>query len=151
MFPAGVINQNAPHNLGGDGKELRTVFPANVLPIDHPQVSLVDKCGGLQGVIGALVLHIRRGEMAQVFIDNFEQLARRAVVPRAHAIKENCHVMCWTLFHHSVPRQKGLSIPKTSAGQNPNRKGGTVLSKPPPRLHRKGGTVPLKAATSLTP
>src|SRR5260370_1987660 len=79
--------------------------------------------------------------MAQVFIDKFEQLARRAVVPLANASKQEGHVMCWPPFHHSVPRQKGLSIPKTSAGQNPDRKGGTVRSKPPPPSRRKGRTV----------
>ena len=92
-----MVNQNAPHDLSDDGKELRSILPTDVFPIHHPQISLVDQGRRLQSVVGAFVLHIRRGEMPQIVIDKFEQLARRAVVPLANASKQEGHVMCWVL------------------------------------------------------
>ena len=59
----------------------------------------MDQGGRLQGVVAALVLHIRRGEMPQIVIDEFEQLARRAVVPLANARKQEGHIVCGALVH----------------------------------------------------
>ena len=51
---AGVVDEDAPHQLGGDGEEV-----ASVLPVDGPlaeqlQVRLIDDSGGLKVVVAPL-------------------------------------------------------------------------------------------------
>src|SRR5262249_44829445 len=42
-----VVDQDTPHNLCGDGEEVRTIGPVDILLIYETNVSFVDECGGL--------------------------------------------------------------------------------------------------------
>ncbi len=48
------IDQDPPHELGGDREEVGSVAPSDTLLIHQPHVDLVDQGGGLEGVTGAL-------------------------------------------------------------------------------------------------
>ena len=53
-----VIDQDAPHQVRGDGKELRAVLPLDLALVDELQIRLVDQGGGRQGVIGPFALKV---------------------------------------------------------------------------------------------
>jgi hypothetical protein len=57
MVAASEIHQDLPHQLGRDREEMRPVLPGGI-GIDQPQVSLIDKSGGLQGVARVLEAHV---------------------------------------------------------------------------------------------
>ena len=46
-----VVDQDLPHQPGGDAEEMPAVFPSNLSDLDQPQVGLVDKRGGLKRVL----------------------------------------------------------------------------------------------------
>jgi hypothetical protein len=82
-----VVDEDAAHDLRGDGEELRAVLPGDVLPVNQPQVSLVDERRGLQGLGVALVLEVRGGQPPQLVVDQFEQLRGRLPIARAHGVQ----------------------------------------------------------------
>ncbi len=45
---AGMVDQNAAHQLGGNTQELRAVLPSRLPLVHQPQIGFVDQCGGLQ-------------------------------------------------------------------------------------------------------
>ena len=55
MARAGVVEQDAPHHLRGDGEELRPTLPARVVLITETQPCFVHERGWLEGVALALV------------------------------------------------------------------------------------------------
>jgi hypothetical protein len=80
MAPARVVDKNASHQSGGDGKEVGTVLPLNVLLIDEPEVCLVYQFGWLQRAIGIFPSQIRSGMAAQFRIHEGNQLLKRLLV-----------------------------------------------------------------------
>jgi len=64
VAPPCVVNQNSPHELGGNGKEMGAILPAHALVIDEPQVGFVNQSRGLQGVAGALPAHVTPSQTA---------------------------------------------------------------------------------------
>ena len=57
MFP-GVVDKNAPHDLGCDAEEVRSIAPIG-LPLIHKfQIRFVYERRGLQEVITALAAHV---------------------------------------------------------------------------------------------
>ena len=74
------VQQNMPHDLGGDCEEMGTVLPINILDVDQLQVGLVDQGGCLQGVPGALVPQLVPGDALQGAIDARRQLLKSVSV-----------------------------------------------------------------------
>ena len=60
------VDEDPPHDLRRDAEEVRAVLPADVFPVDQPQVGLVDERGGLQDVARPLAGHASRREAAQL-------------------------------------------------------------------------------------
>ena len=48
---AGMIHKNPPHRLGRRGEEMAATV--EMLIANQPQVGLVDKCGGIEGMAAA--------------------------------------------------------------------------------------------------
>ncbi len=51
------LDQDVAHQLRRNAEEMGAVLPSNILPIDQSQISLVDQCRGLQGVVAAFARH----------------------------------------------------------------------------------------------
>jgi len=60
MLPR-VVDENAPHYLRSNAKEVGSILPIHLLT-DELWVSLIDQCGGLKGVVFALVAHAAMGQ-----------------------------------------------------------------------------------------
>lgn len=78
---AGVIDQNPPHHLRGDSKEVRAVLPGDPFLAEQPQLRLVDERRRLQGVVRAFMAQIRRCPATEVTIDQRHQRVTRSNVP----------------------------------------------------------------------
>ena len=82
---AGVIDQDAAHDLGSHGNKLAATLPFYILHRRaDAQVKFVDQSRGLQGWGAVFVLKVVRGQPPQVLIDQTGQLlqcALRAVMP----------------------------------------------------------------------
>jgi hypothetical protein len=57
-----MIDQDAPHQLGRQGKKVRAIFPVHAVLIDQTQVGLVDQSARLQGVAGIFLPHVMMGQ-----------------------------------------------------------------------------------------
>lgn len=58
VLGAGVVNEDAAHELGGDAEEMSTALPSDTGLVDELHVCFVDEGGGLKGVIGAFAAHV---------------------------------------------------------------------------------------------
>ena len=70
---AGVIDQAAPHDAGGNDEEVAAILPVDVLGRRQPQKSFVDQSRGLQRVPGTLAPKITGGDAMQIGHQQFEQ------------------------------------------------------------------------------
>jgi hypothetical protein len=57
-----VIDQDTPHDLRRDGKEVGTIGPVHVSLIDEANVSLINKCGSLKRVTLSFPAHVTAGK-----------------------------------------------------------------------------------------
>src|ERR1043165_1738584 len=76
-----VIDQDPPHDLRGDGEEVRTIGPLHVFLIDETNVSFVDERGGLERVAFSFPAHVAAREPVQFVVDQGIQLVERGLVP----------------------------------------------------------------------
>ena len=70
----GVVDEDPPHDLCGDTKEMRPILPIDLALVDESQVHLVDERRRLQGVARPLVTKLARGNAAQLGVDEWQQL-----------------------------------------------------------------------------
>ena len=64
---AGPVDENLPHGLGGDAKEVAVIGIGPVA--DEPKVGLVHQGGGVERVIGPFPGHLGRGQLAQLVVN----------------------------------------------------------------------------------
>jgi hypothetical protein len=72
-----MIDEHLPHDARGDAEEVRAIAPVGAVLLDMPgeaHVGLVHERGWLQGVVGALAPNVVRREIAQLFVDDGNQL-----------------------------------------------------------------------------
>jgi len=62
MLVACIVQKNAAHDRGGDGKEVGAVLPMRFVLIDEPEVSLVYQGRSLQCVVAVLATHVTVGK-----------------------------------------------------------------------------------------
>jgi hypothetical protein len=76
----GVIDQDPAHDLRRDTKEMRAIPPIDLALVDEPDVHLMHKGRWLQGMVGPLVPKLARGNVAELRIDEWQQLIQRSLV-----------------------------------------------------------------------
>jgi len=59
---AGMVHQDAAHDLGAGGQEMRTVVPVGPPGVDQPQVGFIDERRGLECVARRLGRHVVLGD-----------------------------------------------------------------------------------------
>ncbi|MNC88002.1 hypothetical protein D3C83_37820 [compost metagenome] len=69
-----------------------SILPAHVLPVDQPQVGLVDQGGRLQDVPGTLPGHVATGQAVQLRLDDGRQRLEGAAVPVVPGSEQLGHV-----------------------------------------------------------
>ena len=77
---ARALHQNLPHRERRDGEEVRAVLPVVRVLGDQPDVGFVDERRRLQRLPGLLAAEVRRGQPAQLVVDERHQLRDGLVV-----------------------------------------------------------------------
>ena len=77
---ARVIDEYAPHQLGGNAEEMGAILPSGVSLIDELQIRLVDERGWLQRVTGTFAAQIVTRETAQFVVNQRHQFLERRLV-----------------------------------------------------------------------
>ncbi len=80
---AGVIHQNAAHDICGDGDEVLAVLPGEFF-FGETEVSLVDEGGGLKGVIPALATHVGGGQTMEIGVEERQKMLRGGRISCSH-------------------------------------------------------------------
>ena len=65
----GIIDQDLPHYLSGDGKKMRAIPPVLLPGINQPDVRFIDQGGRLQDVILPFEFHVTVSDPVQFGID----------------------------------------------------------------------------------
>ena len=90
----GVVDQNAAHGFGSGGEKMGAAIPLLVFVADEPQPGFMHQRGGLQRLSGCFVRHLRRRQLAQLLIDQREQIPGGllvAVLDRVEDLRDVAH------------------------------------------------------------
>ena len=114
---AGVIHEDAAHQLSGQSKEVRPILPGHSLLIDQPQVDLVDEGRRNERVIRAFPPQLAARNPPQLSVDLRQQLLERGGISLGPSYEQLRHV-CWpgrcarllhTHFHQFRPTRRSRS------------------------------------------
>lgn len=72
----GVVDEDASHGSGGDGKEVRPIERTQAVDGGQPQVGLVDEPGGVERVVVTFQAKLSVSDAAQLVVDEREELFR---------------------------------------------------------------------------
>src|SRR6476661_2592977 len=89
---AGVVHENATHDLRRDTKKMGPVLPVRVPLVNQPDEHLVDKGCRLQGVVRPLVAKPTRGNAVELRINKWEQLVERSPAAATPVAEERRHI-----------------------------------------------------------
>ena len=64
VLGAGVVDEDAAHELGGYAEEVGTALPGYAGLVDELHVGFVDEGGGLEGVVRSLAAHVVGGDLS---------------------------------------------------------------------------------------
>lgn len=70
---AGMVHEDAPHEVGGEAKEVFAVLERDTALIDQLEVKFVHEGGGLQGVAAPFAAEHGLGQLAQLGVDHREK------------------------------------------------------------------------------
>jgi len=88
LVPAGVVDEDFPHQVGSHGEEVRAGLPRSSVLVQHSQIGLMNERRALESVIRALVPEMPAGELLQLCIDERQQTVEHASLPRPEADQE---------------------------------------------------------------
>jgi hypothetical protein len=99
-----MINQNAAHCLGCDGKEVCSVIVGKGLVTEEPDAKFVDESVGLKRMIGAFPLKEAGSDLPQLNLSRFEQPFACAFIAQAPKRKPTCDL---TRIRHRLRTRTG--------------------------------------------
>ena len=102
-----LLDENAPHGLGGSCKEMAPAVPMlGLVNIDQPDVRLVDQRGGLKRLAGILLGHLCSGQLPQFVVDQRQQLLGGGGVALFDGAEDMCDVA------HGHARWREIACPQ---------------------------------------
>ena len=75
---AGVVYQNAAHQLRGDAEKLGAVLPIGARLVYEFEIGFIDECGGLQGMATAFAAQVSGGDALQFGINQRHEPVERS-------------------------------------------------------------------------
>jgi hypothetical protein len=85
---AGPIDEDPAHGFGGGGEEMCAVLPRRLRLAAEAEPRFVDECGGLQGLVGGFARHAGGGQLAQLIVNEGQQLVGRLDLAASDAAEE---------------------------------------------------------------
>ena len=89
MSPAGSLDQDPPHRLGGGAEKMGAIFE-NL--ITETQPCLMDEGGRLERVALLFARHLGGSKLAELSVDQRDQIAGGVVLTAADGMKQERHV-----------------------------------------------------------
>jgi hypothetical protein len=86
---AGVIHEDATHDAGRNGEEVRAVVPRDGLRVHEPEIGLVDERGGLEAVACPLAGPTAPRDVVELVVDERNQLRERSLVALSPGEKQS--------------------------------------------------------------
>ena len=83
---------------------MRTILPLDASDVHEPKVDLVDKCRGLEQMVGVLPSHLAFRQSPQLVVDDRQQFLNRALVAASPIKQQRCDVVSWGHGTSIVPR-----------------------------------------------
>jgi hypothetical protein len=86
------VDQDAPHELGRDGEEVRAVVPVDPAGVDQPHVGFADEGRRLERVPRALAPHVVVGQAVQLVVHQGDQpveCGRVTPTPRLQQLRDS--------------------------------------------------------------
>lgn len=91
MLRAGVVDQDAPHQLRSNSIKMCAVLPLGAPLIDEPEISLIDQRRWLQSVFLPFTPEVVPGKSAQFAVDKGHQLVEGCLVAATPTNQELCY------------------------------------------------------------
>lgn len=85
---AGVVDEDAAHDLGGEHHEVVFGVDLDLVGMDEAEEDLVDECGGLECVIGALAVHHLACEGFELVVEEFGEDGRVGMIAERHPVED---------------------------------------------------------------
>jgi len=89
---AGVVDEDAAHQLRGQTDEVRAVLPGQIPLTEQLQKGLVHEGGGLKRVVGPLMAEVPDGESSQLAVDERHEAFAGAGVAFAPCRQQTRHI-----------------------------------------------------------
>jgi hypothetical protein len=77
--PAGGVNENAAHDLRGDGEKMRAIPPVGAPGVHQAQVGFMDEARALQRGVAAFLAHVRPRQPTQLVVQKIGQALQGGV------------------------------------------------------------------------
>src|SRR5215831_2763548 len=78
-----IIHQDTPQLLGGDGEEVCSIMPLDMLRTTQADVSLMDQGRCLKRVLAPFAAHFAGSHLVQLAVDQLHQPGRGILIPGA--------------------------------------------------------------------
>ena len=85
---AGVVDEYATHDLGGEHHEVVFGVDVDLVGVDEAEEDLVDEGGGLEGVVGAFGIHHLACEGFEFVVEEFGEDGGIGVVAERHPVED---------------------------------------------------------------
>ncbi|SPE56953.1 hypothetical protein SBV1_260049 [Verrucomicrobia bacterium] len=97
---ARILDEDAPHGLGGCGEKMSTVRPFGIFAAGHAQPSLVDERGWLQSLARGFVGHFAGGQVTQFLVNGRQKICGRPGLPLLNSVEDAGHLA--RRFHNNI-------------------------------------------------
>ncbi len=94
VLAAGSLDEDAPHRFGGGTEEMSAIFK-NLIAEAQPR--LVDERGRLERVAISLASHFSRSELAELGVNQRDQIAGGVIFTAADGVQQERHIIRGTV------------------------------------------------------
>jgi hypothetical protein len=83
------VDEDAPHQAGGDGEEVRAIAELDLLAVDQPDEDFVDQRGRLQRMAWALAVHLPLRQFAELTVYERDQRVQCVSITAAPGLEQS--------------------------------------------------------------
>jgi hypothetical protein len=105
-----VVDEDLPHQAGGDAEEMRAPLPSNRLPLDQPDERLVHECARPDGMLPALAPQITPGEFLQLFVQERREPFERRLTAAGPLSQQSRELLACSKGHELDPFHEGYAF-----------------------------------------
>src|SRR5260370_4041374 len=89
---ATVVNQDAPHEPGGNPEEMTAILPSLRRLVHQPEVGFMNEVCWLQRMPPALASQVRRGQTTELTVDQWNKVGQTVTITGRDIVQQPRHV-----------------------------------------------------------